>query len=37
MPTHKDGNWEEGDFVLHLPGLSMQKRIEILSQLKPIK
>lgn len=27
-----DGQWMEGDFVLHLPGLSIEKRIEILKQ-----
>lgn len=36
MPKHEEGNWQEGDFVLHLPGVSMKKRIEIFSQIKPI-
>jgi len=28
--THEQGNWEDGDFVLHLPGVGMDKRLEIL-------
>lgn len=28
--THEQGQWESGDFLLHLPGLSMEKRIDIL-------
>lgn len=32
--THEQGNWEEGDFVLHLPGIGMDKRIEIFKQTK---
>jgi hypothetical protein len=27
--THEQGQWVSGDFLLHLPGLSNQKRIEI--------
>lgn len=32
--THEQGNWEEGDFVLHLPGIGMDKRLEILKNTK---
>jgi hypothetical protein len=28
------GHWREGDFVLHTPGLPMEKRIEVLKQAK---
>lgn len=31
IPKHEEGNWQPGDFVLHLPGKTMQDRIEILS------
>jgi len=34
--THEQGNWEEGDFILHLPGVGMDKRKEILSTTKVI-
>lgn len=30
LQTHEQGNWDPGDFVLHLPGVGMKKRIEIL-------
>lgn len=30
--THEEGQWQEGDFVLHLPGVGMEKRKEILKQ-----
>lgn len=33
-PTHEEGNWQEGDFILHLPALSLERRIEIFSELK---
>lgn len=28
-PTHEQGDWEDGDFIMHLPGITLQKRIEI--------
>lgn len=28
-PTHEEGCWEPGDFVMHLPGFTMERRIEI--------
>lgn len=28
-PVHVEGNWEQGDFILHLPGKTLQDRIEI--------
>lgn len=34
MPTHEMGNWEIGDFVCHLPGKTLQERIEIFNQIK---
>jgi hypothetical protein len=33
-PTHKEGAWEAGDFVLHLPGMDLNKRIEILKEVE---
>jgi hypothetical protein len=33
-PTHEQGNWEPGDFVAHLPGLPMSRRIEIFNRMK---
>lgn len=27
--THENGQWQVGDFILHLPAMSIQKRIEI--------
>lgn len=30
--TGNDGDWKEGDFMLHLPGTSLQQRIEIMTQ-----
>jgi len=27
---HEEGQWQEGDFLLHLPGIGMDKRLEIL-------
>lgn len=34
--THEQGQWQEGDFVLHLPGIGMEKRKEILENIKII-
>lgn len=33
---HERGQWQEGDFVLHLPGIGMEKRKEILENIKII-
>lgn len=30
LQSHENGQWESGDFLLHLPGMSNEKRIEIL-------
>jgi len=30
--TGHDGNWQPGDFMLHLPALSLEKRIEIMTE-----
>jgi hypothetical protein len=32
--THEQGNWEEGDFLLHCPALPYEKRAEILRNAK---
>jgi hypothetical protein len=29
-PTHKEGDWQPGDFIIHLPGQPLEKRLEIL-------
>lgn len=31
--THPDGEWQEGDFILHLPGIANDKRAEILKKI----
>lgn len=28
---HEDGQWKKGDFLLHLPGMSNEKRIQLLT------
>jgi len=33
-PTHEQGNWERGDFIMHLPGLTNARRIEIFNRTK---
>jgi hypothetical protein len=33
-PTHEEGNWEKGDFILHLPGIPIERRIEIFESLE---
>lgn len=33
-PTHEQGNWQPGDFIAHLPGLTNARRIEIFNRLK---
>lgn len=35
--AHEHGQWEEGDFLLHLPALTIEKRIEILKNIPVIK
>lgn len=32
--TKEQGQWEKGCFILHLPALSLEKRIEILTKIK---
>jgi hypothetical protein len=32
--THETGQWEKGDLLLHLPGLPLHKRLNILNQIK---
>jgi hypothetical protein len=33
--THEEGQWEEGDFILHLPGMTNDRRIEIIKEIQP--
>lgn len=34
--SHEQGQWEYGDFILHLPGIGMEQRKQILSNTKVI-
>lgn len=36
-PEHKEGAWQLGDFVLHVPALPLDKRISIMSNLPIVK
>lgn len=29
LPATTEGNWTEGDFALHLPGMTVEKRVEV--------
>jgi hypothetical protein len=29
-PTHEEGDWQPGDFIIHLPGKTLLDRLEIL-------
>ncbi len=33
-PTHEQGDWQPGDFIAHLPGLPVSRRIEIFNKMK---
>jgi len=35
--THENGQWEVGDFVLHLPALIIEKRLPIMKNIKIIE
>lgn len=37
IPQPQPGQWETGDFIIHLPGVSMEKRKDILSNIKTIE
>lgn len=34
LRSSEDGHWHEGDFLLHTPALSLEKRIEVLKSAK---
>jgi hypothetical protein len=34
-PIWMDGNWEPGDWILHLPGMSLEQRVAIATALMP--
>ena len=36
-PTHEQGDWRKGDFLLHMPGLPNKRRIDIIHLLKNLK
>lgn len=36
-PTHKQGHWEKGDFVLHCPGMKLADRIKIFTNTPIVK
>ena len=33
-PSHEDGDWRKGDFALHLPGIPLERRIDIFNKIK---
>lgn len=33
-PTHEQGCWQQGDFVMHLPGFTLEQRIKIFNLYK---
>jgi hypothetical protein len=33
-PTHEEGDWRPSDFICHLPGMSLEKRLEIFTKLQ---
>lgn len=33
-PTHEQGCWKEGDFIMHLPGFTLDQRIKIFNLYK---
>jgi hypothetical protein len=37
MQEHEAGQWQAGDFLLHLPGVSLEKRIDILKNIPILK
>lgn len=36
MPTTTPGQWSQGDFALHLPGISNHRRVELLTERLPL-
>lgn len=32
--THEEGQWQEGDFLLHLPGMTNERRLEVFRNTK---
>lgn len=32
--THEQGQWQKGDFILHLPGIGINQRVEIFNKIK---
>lgn len=36
-PTHKQGHWEKGDFILHCPGMKLSDRINIFTNTPIVK
>jgi hypothetical protein len=33
-PAHKEGDWQKGDFILHLPGIPLERRVEIFNNIE---
>jgi hypothetical protein len=33
VPAHDQGQWQPGDLLLHLPGLSLEKRIQVFKEM----
>jgi hypothetical protein len=36
-PTHEQGAWQMGDYILHAPGLTIEKRIELFKNTPIVK
>lgn len=37
QPTHEEGEWQSGDFMVHVPALPLELRIHILSNMEVVK
>ncbi len=33
-PTHEEGDWQEGDFLLHAPGMTLEMRLKLFNEYK---
>ncbi len=33
-PTHEEGDWRRGCFICHLPGMTLERRLEIFAKLQ---
>ena len=35
--THEEGQWEKGDFILHIPAQSLEKRLQVMKETEIVK